>query len=160
MNIVIKEMKTDDEIRGKAFVHWKMWHETFSGLVAQDFLDALTFEKCEKMAYDQPNNFIVAKLEERVIGFIGYGDRGNEAPDTGEIFWLYVLPEFHGKGVAQQLMNAGLERLNNYPQICLWVLKENKRAMRFYQKYGFIPDGEEFFSSELGTTEIRMVLAR
>lgn len=160
MNIVIKEMKTDDEIRGKAFVHWKSWHETFSGLVAQEFLDAYTLEKCEKMAYDQPDNTIVAKLEERVIGFLGYGDRGNEAPDTGEIFWLYVLKEFHGKGVAQQLLNAGIERLNNYPQICLWVMKENKRAMRFYQKCGFIPDGEEFFSSELGTTEIRMVLAR
>lgn len=160
MNIVIKEMETDDEIRGKAFVHWKSWHETYTGLVAQDFLDTLTLEKCEKMTYDQPNNTIVAKLEERVIGFVGYGDRGNEAPDTGEIFWLYVLKEFHGKGVAQQLMNAGLERLNNYPQICLWVMKENKRAMRFYQKYGFIPDGEEFFSSELGTTEIRMALAR
>ena len=160
MSIVIKEMETDDEIRGKAFVHWKSWHETFQGLVAQDFLDALTLEKCIKMAYDKPNNFIVAKLEERVIGFVGYGDRGNEAPDTGEIFWLYVLSEFHGKGVAQQLMEAGLEQLNDYPQICVWALKENERAIRFYQRYGFTPDGEEFFSSELGTTEIRMVLAR
>ena len=160
MNIVIKEMETDDEMRGKAFVHWKSWHETFSGLVAQDFLDALTLEKCTKMTYDKPDNFIVAKLEERVIGFVGYGDRGNEASDIGEIFWLYVLSEFHGKGVAQQLMDAGLERLNDYPQICVWALKENERAIRFYRRYGFTPDGEEFFSLELGTTEIRMVLAR
>ena len=160
MGIVIKKMETDDEIRGKAFVHWKSWHETYTGLITQDFLDALTLEKCTKMAYDKPNNFIVAKLEERVIGFVGYGDRGDEAPDTGEIFWLYVLSEFHGKGVAQQLMEAGLEQLNDYPQICVWALKENERAIRFYQKYGFTPDGEEFFSSELGTTEIRMVLAR
>lgn len=70
------------------------------------------------------------------------------------------MSEYYGKGVAQQLMNAGLEQLNGYSQICLWVLKENKRAIRFYQKSGFIPDGEELVSPNIGSTEIRMVLAR
>ena len=153
-------METDDEIKGKAFVHWKSWHEAYPGLVDQEYLDALTLEKCEKIAYSWPNNLIVAKHEGRVIGFIGYGDRGNEAPNTGEIFALYVLSEYYGKGVAQQLMKTGLEQLNHYSQICLWVLKENKRAIRFYQKCGFIPDGQELNSPNIGATEIRMVLAR
>ena len=89
---------------------------------------------------------------------MGYGDRGDEAPDTGEIFALYVLSEYYGKGAAQQLMNAGLEQLKNYPKIVLWVLKENTRAIRFYQKCGFTPDGEELVSSNIGAIEIRMVL--
>lgn len=160
MNIIIKKMETDDEIKGKAFVHWKSWHEAYPGFVDQEYLDALTLEKCEKIAYSWPNNLIVAKHEGRVIGFIGYGDRGNEAPNTGEIFALYVLSEYYGKGVAQQLMKTGLEQLNNYSQICLWVLKENKKAIRFYQKCGFIPDGQELNSPNIGATEIRMVLAR
>ena len=160
MNIIIKKMETDDEIKGKAFVHWKSWHEAYPGLVDQEYLDALTLEKCEKIAYSWPNNLIVAKHEGRVIGFIGYGDRGNEAPNTGDIFALYVLSEYYGKGVAQQLMKTGLEQLNHYSQICHWVLKENKRAIRFYQKWGFIPDGQELNSPNIGATEIRMVLAR
>lgn len=160
MNIIIKKMETDDEIKGKAFVHWKSWHEAYPGLVDQEYLDALTLEKCEKIAYSWPNNLIVAKHEGRVIGFIGYGDRGNEAPNTGEIFALYVLSEYYGKGVAQQLMKTGLEQLNHYSQICFWVLKENQRAIRFYQKCGFIPDGQELNSPNIGATEIRMVLAR
>lgn len=160
MNIIIKKMETDDEIKGKAFVHWKSWHEAYPGLVDQEYLDALTLEKCEKIAYSWPNNLIVAKHEGRVIGFIGYGDRGNEAPNAGEIFALYVLSEYYGKGVAQQLMKTGLEQLNHYSQICLWVLKENQRAIRFYQKCGFIPDGQELNSPNIGATEIRMVLAR
>ena len=97
---------------------------------------------------------------DRVVGFVGYGDRGEEAPNTGEIFAMYVLSEYYGKGVAQQLMKTGLEQLNGYSQICLWVLKENKRAIRFYQKSGFIPDGEELVSPNVGSIEIRMVLAR
>lgn len=160
MNIIIKKMETDDEIKGKAFVHWKSWHEAYPGFVDQEYLDALTLEKCEKIAYSWPNNLVVAKHEGHVIGFIGYGDRGNEAPNTGEIFALYVLSEYYGKGVAQQLMKTGLEQLNHYSQICLWVLKENKRAIRFYQKCGFIPDGQELNSPNIGATEIRMVLTR
>lgn len=158
MSVIIKKIETDDEIRGKAFVYWKSWHEAYPGLVDQGYLDALTLEKCEKMAYSWPNDLIVAKHEDRVIGFVGYGDRGDEAPDIGEIFALYVLSEYYGKGVAQQLMNAGLEQLKNYPRVCLWVLKENKRAICFYQKCGFAPDGEELVSPNCGATEIRMVL--
>lgn len=158
MCIIIKKMETDDEIRGKAFVHWKSWQEAYPGLVDQAYLDKLTLEKCEDMAYRWPDNLLVAKDHERVVGFVGFGDRGEEAPDTGEIFALYVLAEYYGKGVAQQLMEAGLKQLEAYPQICLWVLKENQRAIRFYEKCGFIPDGEETVSAIIGAEEIRMTL--
>ena len=151
-------METDDEIRGKAYVHWKAWHEAYPGLVDQGYLEDMTLEKCEKIAYSWPGNLIVAKDNGRVIGFVGYGDCGNETPNTGEIFALYVLAEYYGKGVAQKLMKAGLQQLMNYPQVCLWVLKENKRAIRFYEKCGFVPNGEELISSNIGATEIRMVL--
>ncbi len=158
--IQIKKMETDDEIRGKAYVHWKAWHEAYPGLVDQGYLDALTLEKCEAMAYRWTDGLFVAKDHGRVIGFVGTGDRGDEAPDNGEIFALYVLAEYYGKGVAQQLMAAGLEHLKQYPQICLWALKENKRAIRFYEKCGFVPTGEELTSPRLGAAEIRMVLKR
>ena len=94
------------------------------------------------------------------VGFVGYGDRGDEAPNTGEIFALYVLAEYYGKGVAQQLMKAGLQQLMNYPQICLWVLKENKRAIRFYEKNGFRLNGEEKFVSSISAGGVKMVKER
>ena len=153
-------MESDDEIRGKAYVHWRSSHEAFPGLVSEDYLDKLTLENCEKKAYGWTDNFIVAKENDRVIGFVGFGDRGEEAPNIGEIFALYVLPEYYGKGVGLQLMMAGLEQLKDYPQVCLWVLKENKRAVRFYQKCGFVPDGEELISKNVGSTEIRMVMKK
>ena len=150
-------METDDEIRGKAYVHWKAWHEAYPGLVSDEYLDKLTLEKCEKMAYSWTDNLIVAKDNGRVIGFVGFGDRGDEAPGIGEIFAMYVLSEYYGTGVAQKLMEAGLRQLEGYPKVCLWVLRENKRAIRFYEKCGFSPDGEEMISPNLGVSEIRMV---
>ena len=156
----IKRMETDEEIRGKACVHWRAWHEAYPGLVSGDYLDRLTLGKCEEMAFRWREGILVAKDGGRVIGFAGVGDRGGEDPDTGEIFALYVLSEYYGKGVGQRLMDAALERLKGYPRICLWVLKENGRAIRFYEKCGFTVDGAEKYSDTLAAAEIRMLLRR
>ena len=137
MAIVIKPMETDAEIRGKAFVHWKCWHEVYPGLVSQAYLDALTLEKVEEKAFRWRDNLLVAKDADRVVGFVGYGQSDEEG--TGEVFALYVLPEFHGKGVGQMLMDAALEELADYRKICLWLVKGNGRAIRFYEKNGFVP---------------------
>ena len=56
MIIVIKKMESDDEIKGKAYVHWKSWQEAYSGIVDQRYLDSLTLEKCEKTAYRWPDH--------------------------------------------------------------------------------------------------------
>ena len=57
-------------------------------------------------------------------------------------------------------MKAGLKQLAKYPEVCLWVLKENKRAIRFYEKCGFVPTGEELNSPRIGATEIKMKLVQ
>ena len=160
MGIILKKMETDKEIKGKAYVHWKSWHEAYTGIVSQEYLDKLTLEKCEKMAFSWPDNIIIAKENGNVIGFVCYGDRGEEAPDVGEIFALYVLADYYGKGVGRKLMDVGLEQIKHFSQVRLWVLKENKRAIRFYEKCGFQPDGTEMTSPNISATEIRMTLKR
>ncbi len=160
MSLIIKNMETEEEIRGKAFVHWRSWHEAYPGLVRKDYLDRLTLEKCEELAFRWKDSILVAKDDGRVAGFLGYRDRGEESPDTGEIFALYVLPEYYGTGLGLQLMEEGLKQLESYREVCLWVLKENPRAIRFYQKCGFVPTGEELFSPNISAAEIRMLLKR
>ena len=158
MSIVIKPMETDEEIRGKAFVHWKCWQETYPGLVSQEYLDNLTLEKTEEKAFQWRDNLLVAKDGDRVVGFVGYGQ--SEEADTGEVFALYVLPEFHGTGVGRQLMDAALEKLSAYPRICLWLVKGNGRAIRFYEKCGFRLNGVEKQVSSVGAEGLQMVKER
>ena len=160
MSITLKKPKTDDEIKGKTYVHWKSWHEAYTGLVSQEYLDKFTLDKCEKMAYSWLDNVIIAKDEDRVVGFVAYGNREGESSATGEIIALYILSEYYGTGLGRQLMEAGLEQLAEYPQICLWVLKDNKRAIRFYEKCSFCPDGEEMYNSNINAAEIKMILNR
>ena len=72
MDIEIKKMETEEETREKAYVHWCAWHEAYPGLVSQEYLNKLTLEKCEKIAFDWPDNLMIAKDAGRVIGFVGY----------------------------------------------------------------------------------------
>ena len=155
--ITIKQMETDAEIRGKAYVHWSCWHEAYADVVSAAYLEKLTLEKCEQMAFQWRDNILVAKDGERVVGFAGYGEA---APDTGELFALYVLKEYRGSGVAQSLMSAAAERLSAYPKIGLWVLKENPRAIRFYEKHGFRADGAQMRLESLDAVVCRMTRGR
>lgn len=150
---------TAADMDGKGYVHWKSWQETYTGLMPQEYLDRMTLEKCIQIARKWPDGLIVAKKDGRVIGFAGYGRyRDDTLSDTGEVFALYVLKEFHGQKVGYDLMNEAMRRLADYPQAALWVLKGNERAIRFYQRYGFQFDGTELTSA--AGTELRMILKK
>ena len=160
MSLIIKPMETEDEIRGKAYVHWKCWQETYPGLMSQAYLDELTLEKVEEKAFRWLDNLLVAKDGDRVIGFVGYGDHGAEDPDTGEVFALYVLPEYQGTGVGRQLMDAALVQLAAFPRIVLWVVKGNARAIRFYEKCGFHLNGAEKIVPSIEAGGAQMIMDR
>ena len=160
MGIVIKSIETEEEIRGKAYVHWKAWQEAYPGMIRQDYLEKMTPEKCEEIAFQWKDGILIAMDGRRVIGFAGYGHREGDPPETGEVFAMYVLSDYYGKGVGRSLMNAALDQLKDYPEICLWTLKENKRAVRLYLKCGFAHDGREKINEVIEAAEIRMVLKR
>ena len=160
--IVIKPMQSEDEINGKAFVHWKSWHETYPGLIDAGYLEAFTLEKCVATAHKWSDNILVAKDGERVVGFAGYGAyRDGTLPACGEVFGLYVLAAYHGRGVGYALLRAAVERLSKYERVAVWVLRGNENAIRFYERFGFRFDGATA-EIRLGTpnTERRMLLER
>lgn len=160
MSIIIKQMETDEEICGKAYVHWKSWQEAYFGLIDSQYLAQLSIEKCRTIAYRWPDNILVARDGNKVVGFVGYGKYRDETmADTGEIFSIYVLKDYYNKKVGYALMNAAVEKIREYDRIALWVLKGNERAIHFYERYGFRFDGTEQ-EIILGTpcTELRMVL--
>lgn len=163
MDIVIKEMETEDEIKAKGYVDWKTVREAYSGILSQDYLDDFeTLEKCVERAFKWRDNMLVAKDSDKVIGFAGYGkSRFDDLGNAGEIHSLYVLQEYYGKKIGYGLMNKAVERLAEYDRIAVRVLEENERAIRFYERYGFRFDGFRE-SVVLGTekTVFRMVLEK
>ena len=70
---------------------------------------------------------------------------------TLEIQRFYVDPVWHGRGAARQLMNAcvSIARSLGADTVWLGVWEMNSRAIRFYEKCGFVDAGTLIF--QLGT---------
>lgn len=124
MPFQIVPMASEQDMDGKAYVHWKAWQEAYAGLVDSAFLANHTLEKCQAMARRWPDNILLAKTDEgRVIGFVGYGkNRDNDLADSGEIFAIYVLRDYYDKKAGYALMEAGMEKLMDYSRVAVWVL--------------------------------------
>lgn len=77
-----------------------------------------------------------------------------DAPDcitqtgpSGEIKRLYVTESSQGRGVAQKLMQAALNKVSSRGLSTAWlgVWEHNPRAIAFYEKSGFSEVGEHDF---------------
>ena len=157
MKIIIKTMETSEEIEGKSLVHWQTWREAYDNLLPAEYQETMTLDRCRFFSQKYPENTLIAMDGKKVVGFISYGNFRDEAIQAGEIIALYVLKDYYGKGVSEQLMHAAFVALDQFSEIYLWVLKDNKRAIAFYQKMGFTFDGQEKIL-ELGkpVKELRM----
>jgi GNAT superfamily N-acetyltransferase len=73
-----------------------------------------------------------------------------------ELRSLYVVPGAWGTGAAQVLIAAAVAaiRADGHDEATLWVVDENPRARRFYEREGWEPTGETR-ASELGPAELR-----
>lgn len=87
-------------------------------------------------------------------GPVGFAQlRWGDAPDCvaaqspGEIQRLYVADAWHGKGIAQELMDACIEALQARGSDVAWlgVWERNPRAIAFYRKCGFVEVGDHVF---------------
>ena len=65
------------------------------------------------------------------------------APGTGEVNSIYLAPEAWGRGLGTVLLEhaAGDLRARAFAPLILWVIEENTRGRRFYERAGWRPDG-------------------
>jgi ribosomal protein S18 acetylase RimI-like enzyme len=77
-------------------------------------------------------------------------------PPVAELYALYVAPDHWSTGTGRALMDQVLAevRAARYPRIILWVLRDNYRARRFYERAGFRRRGQEH-PSFVGPPEVR-----
>ena len=86
-------------------------------------------------AASNSHQHFVAAFSEGV--FAGYVIATVHQPDSRELDWLMVHPDFHGSSVSRVLMEAGMEWLGTDRPMWLNVIQFNERAIRFYRRFGF-----------------------
>lgn len=118
----------------------------------QSYLEASFNEKKLTTEINNPHSaFYFAKIDNKAIGYLklNFGPAQTELRDTKaiEIERIYVLKDFHGQKVGQVLFDKALEiaREREAEYIWLGVWEKNPKAIRFYEKNGFVPFGSHIF---------------
>jgi ribosomal protein S18 acetylase RimI-like enzyme len=83
---------------------------------------------------------------ERVIGFASFGperERARGFTGRAELYAFYFHPDTWGTGAASALMEHTEDRFRaeGFESVVLWVLEDNPRARRFYERHGWTPSG-------------------
>jgi len=160
MGIKIRRAGTDDAL-SIATVHVAAWKAAYEGkydgaALARRSVDIREDQWRRGLGWSEERGFLVWVAEEgdRVIGFVSAGASEDPElpPGIGEIYTLYLDPEWIGRGVGRALMTEALDELRRkgFGEAILWVLADNARARRFYEAAGLRWDGTERIKDKNG----------
>ena len=146
------------------------FYETFAAGNTEEnmtkYLDeGFSAEKLTTELNDNNAEFYFATLDDNVIGYLklNFGQSQTELQDDKglEIERIYVLKDFHGKKVGQLLFDKAITIAKEQQVAYVWlgVWEENKRALQFYTKNGFVEfDQHVFVLGDEAQTDIMMKL--
>lgn len=127
-------------------IYARSWKVAYKGIVPQKYLDDLSVEHWTSFFENSPfQNFLLKDDGVFVATLSIVQARDGKYHGYGEIVSIYVLPEYFNKGYGKFLFKQMIEKLQSMGlnKICLWVLEENLNARRFYEKNGFVPNGDK-----------------
>ena len=147
-------LATADDAEALAELGVRTFTDTFGHLYQpgdlEIFLQNHSPENWDKELSDPAFEVCVAEQGGTLVGYVKLGPphlpfepRGEAA----ELRQLYVVEEVKGQGVADALIQWVIERARDLgaDNLYLSVFTENHRARRFYEKYGFEPEGTYAF---------------
>lgn len=124
-------------------------------LVAEPLFEPQDWDRL--VADHRPPNVLLVAVE-GASGVVGYA-AGH--PEDGELFLLFVHPDFAGRGIGRALLAAAHEALRSAgcDEAFLFTHELNARALAVYAAAGYRPDGSDRVSDFRGTRirELRLV---
>jgi GNAT superfamily N-acetyltransferase len=157
------------------------WQAAYQGIIAPEVIGRVTANdggaRVRQSFRTRPwqKTFVAVAEPGAADGIVGYAFCGPEQDVLGapwphplspegqqgqvaELYALYVHPAWWSTGTGRALMDRVLDTASaaGYSSVRLWVLRDNARARRFYERAGFAPDGASHTLEGLGgVTEIR-----
>lgn len=152
MEIKIRRVTIDD-VATLSILARQTFYDTFTGTCTevdmQGFLDKYySEEQLGKELMDAGTFCFFAALDGVPVAYLQFKEDYSHFSlikkwKALELKRIYVLKTFHGKGIAQILMNFFLTYAaeNEYEVVWLGVWEHNLKAQKFYEKYGFKNSG-------------------
>jgi ribosomal protein S18 acetylase RimI-like enzyme len=112
------------------------WHDAHDGLVSTELAAVRTDQSFVQRAAERVADTSVAVVAGQVAGFVMVVD--------DEVEQVYVSSGHRGSGVAGLLLDSAERQVAAGGQRSAWlaVASGNARARRFYEKRGWVDDGE------------------
>jgi ribosomal protein S18 acetylase RimI-like enzyme len=147
----VQEMDEAD-IEAVSTIRVRGWQAAYAGIVPQTYLDAMTVEgdaRQRRQWFSQPgrkSRDLVALGDRGPVGWICFGPCRGEMPGlerVGEVYALYISPDLIGQGIGRTLLDEAHAQMKGagFERSALWVLCDNQRARRFYERAGYQADG-------------------
>jgi len=142
---------------GISAVHDASWRQAYTGMIPHKALETMIRRRDPKWwarAIKHSTRILVLESMGQVVGYATLGpNRIDSLPQDGEVYELYLLPEYQGVGLGKKLFLEAREELLHLgmKSVVVWVLEDNEPAVQFYKNAGgtVIAEGNETFN---GTT--------
>lgn len=145
MTVIDLRMATLDDAEAIARIHVETWQNTYAGMLPDDMLIAMSVEKQARMwrrMLRGGETVMVAEYPRAgIVGFGSYGpNRSGRDGYTGEVYTLYVAPDYQGLGIGRGLLRAlfGALAREGHDSALIWVLEMNPSRF-FYEAMGSRP---------------------
>ena len=154
MEIMIRRILLEDAAV-LAKISRQTFYDTFTGTCTEQDMDQFledyfNLKQVQAELSDINDFYYLAELEGKAIGYLRVMEDYRNFPVMKqwralELKRIYISKDFHGQGVAQQLMDFVLQYAadNKYEVVWLGVWEHNLRAQKFYAKYGFVNSGHK-----------------
>ncbi len=147
----VRKARAGDETR-MAEIQIAAWRRAYSGMMSPSLLDALDINQKTDMwrnALERAGkgSYIVSEVDGHVEGFAVFGparDQDLNESESAEIVSINIDPDKWGVGLGRSLLNYMIDQFSadGFGSVYLWVVTQNERAIRLYQRNGFVSEGK------------------
>jgi len=139
--IMIRPARPGDA-RGIARLDVETWRTTYAGVLSTAYLVGLSERRREagwRVAIQREPRDVRVAVDSTgaVLGFGSCGPNRGDRSFAGEVFTLYVAPDWQNQGIGRRLLIALFRRLvaAGRRSAILWVLRDNPSRF-FYERLG------------------------
>lgn len=125
-----------------AATHDEAWRTAYQGIIPGIELEKLINRRGPEWwdsAIRKGSRIVLLQFGDRIAGYVNYGqNRARSLFYDGEIYELYLRPEFQGLGFGRRLFSAARRDLaqSGLKSLVIWALSDNDPAVEFYRALG------------------------